>query len=67
MGTARMGNDPKGSVLNRFGQSHDVRNLFVTGGAAFVSSSCQNPALTTIAIMVRACEHALERRRGDLA
>jgi hypothetical protein len=62
MGTARMCNDPKTSVLNKFGQTHDVKNLFVTGGAAFVSSSCQNPALTMRAITVRACEYALDRR-----
>lgn len=68
MGTARMGNDPKSSVLNKFGQTHDVKNLFVTDGAAFVPSSCQNPTLTMMVITVRACEYALEqRRRGDLA
>lgn len=64
VGTARMGNDPKRSVLNRFNQAHDVRNLFVTDGACFVSSACQNPTLTMMAITVRACEYAVEELRA---
>ncbi|MGI8992078.1 MAG: GMC family oxidoreductase [Bryobacteraceae bacterium] len=56
-GTARMGNDPKTSVLNRFNQAHDVPNLFCTDGAAWVSSGCQNPTLTMMAITVRACDY----------
>jgi len=43
LGTARMGNDPKKSVLNAFNQTHDVKNVFVMDGASFVSSACQNP------------------------
>ena len=58
-GTARMGNDPKTSVLNRFNQAHDVSNIFVTDGAAWVSSGCQNPTLTMMAITVRACDYIL--------
>jgi len=61
VGTARMGNDPKKSVLNAFCQSHDVSNLFVTDGSGFVSSACQNPTLTMMAITVRACDHLVER------
>ncbi|MBI1788040.1 MAG: GMC family oxidoreductase [Acidobacteria bacterium] len=57
IGTARMGNDPKSSVLNRYAQAHDVPNLFVTDGAAWVSSGCQNPTLTMMAITVRACDY----------
>jgi choline dehydrogenase-like flavoprotein len=61
LGTARMGNDPKKSVLNAFNQAHDVKNLFVMDGASFVSSACQNPTLTMMAITVRACEHLIDR------
>jgi choline dehydrogenase-like flavoprotein len=56
-GTARMGNDPKTSVLNKYCQAHDVPNLFVTDGAAWVSSGCQNPTLTMMALTVRACDY----------
>ncbi|HXK01027.1 MAG TPA: GMC family oxidoreductase [Verrucomicrobiae bacterium] len=63
VGTARMGNDPKKSVLNAFNQAHDVKNLLVTDGACYVSSACQNPTLTMMAITVRACDHLLEQRR----
>lgn len=61
VGTARMGNDPKKSVLNAFSQSHDVSNLLVTDGSCFVSSACQNPTLTMMALCVRACDHLVER------
>lgn len=60
LGTARMGNDPKRSVLNRFCQAHEVSNLFVTDGAAWVSSGCQNPTLTMMALTVRACDYILK-------
>jgi choline dehydrogenase-like flavoprotein len=67
VGTARMGNDPKKSVLNAFCQSHDVNNLWVTDGSCFVSSACQNPTLTMMAITVRACDHLVERfRRNEI-
>lgn len=67
LGTARMGNDPKKSVLNNFNQVHDVGNVFVTDGAAFVSCANQNPTLTILALTIRACDYiADERRRGDL-
>ena len=61
LGTARMGSDPRKFVLNPWNQTHDVRNLFVTDGSSFVSSACQNPTLTMMAITVRACDHLLER------
>jgi choline dehydrogenase-like flavoprotein len=61
VGTARMGNDPKKSVLNAYNQTHDVKNVFVTDGACYVSSACQNPTLTMMAITVRACDHLVER------
>lgn len=56
-GGARMGNDPRTSVLNRYNQAHDVKNLFVTDGSCFVSNGCQNPTLTMMAITVRACDY----------
>ena len=61
VGTARMGNDPKKFVLNAFNQAHDVKNLFVTDGSCYVSSACQNPTLTMMAITVRACDHLIDR------
>ena len=67
MGTARMGRDPKTSVLNSFNQAHDVKNLFLTDGAAMVSSSCVNPSLTYMALTARACDYAVERlKKGEL-
>src|SRR5256885_7922254 len=67
LGTARMGTDPKKSVLNPFNQTHDVKNLFVMDGASFVSSACQNPTLTMMAITVRACDHLIDRfHRNDV-
>ena len=56
-GGARMGDDARSSVLNRYNQTHDVKNLFVTDGACFVSNGCQNPTLTMMAITVRACDY----------
>ncbi len=58
MGTARMGSDPKTSVLNRYNQAHDVDNLFVTDGSFMSSSSCVNPSLTYMAFTARACDYA---------
>lgn len=67
VGTARMGLDPKTSVLNPFCQSHDVANLFVVDGAAFVSSGNQNPTWTIMALAWRACDYLAEAlRKGDL-
>jgi len=67
MGTARMGRDPKTSVLNQFQQTHDVPNLFVMDGSGFVSSGCQNPTLTIMALAVRSCDYLLEEmRRGEI-
>jgi choline dehydrogenase-like flavoprotein len=67
MGTARMGRDPKTSVLNSFNQAHEVKNLFVTDGAAMVSSSCVNPSLTYMALTARACDYAVQQmKKGEL-
>lgn len=56
-GTARMSADPKKGVVNQYCQAHDVPNIFVTDGACWVSSGCQNPTLTMMAITVRACDY----------
>lgn len=67
MGGARMGRDPRTSVLNGFNQSHDLTNLFVTDGAAMTSSSCANPSLTYMALTARACAYAVdELKRRNL-
>ena len=67
MGTARMGKDPRTSVLNSWNQAHDVANLFVTDGSCMVSSSCVNPSITYMALTARACNHAVElMKRGEI-
>jgi choline dehydrogenase-like flavoprotein len=66
-GTARMGNDPKTSVVNRYSQAHDVPNIFVTDGACWVSSGNQNPTLTMMAITVRTCDYILHEYSKQLA
>jgi choline dehydrogenase-like flavoprotein len=67
MGTARMGRDPRTSVLNGYNQCHDVPNLFVTDGACMTSAACQNPSLTYLALTARACAFAVDQvRRGEL-
>ena len=67
MGTARMGRDPKTSVLNEHNQAHDVKNLFLPDGASMVSSSCVNPSLTYMALTARACDFAVSRmKRNEL-
>lgn len=60
MGTARMGRDPKTSVLNAFNQLHEVKNVFITDGSFMASSSCVNPSLTYMAMTARACDHAIK-------
>jgi choline dehydrogenase-like flavoprotein len=67
MGTARMGRDPKTSVLNAHNQAHDIKNLFITDGGAMVSSSCVNPSLTYMALTARACDYAVRQmKKGEL-
>jgi choline dehydrogenase-like flavoprotein len=67
LGTARMGTDPKTSVLNQFQQSHDVKNLFVVDGSSHVSASCQNPTWTIMALAWRSCDNLADRlRKGEL-
>jgi choline dehydrogenase-like flavoprotein len=67
MGTARMGKDPKTSVLNKWNQVHDAPNVFVTDGACMTSSACQNPSLTYMALTARATDYAVnELKKGNL-
>jgi choline dehydrogenase-like flavoprotein len=60
MGTARMGRDPKTSVLNEWNQVWDAKNVFVTDGACMTSAACQNPSLTYMALTARACDYAVK-------
>lgn len=59
MGTARMGHDPKTSVLNKWNQIHAVPNVFVTDGAFMTSAACVNPSITYMAFTARAVDHAV--------
>jgi choline dehydrogenase-like flavoprotein len=67
LGTCRMGDNPKTSVLNKWNQSHDIKNLFVVDGSSFVSGGSQNPTLTILALSMRASEYLAEHlRAGNL-
>ena len=66
MGTARMGKDPKTSVLNKWNACHDVPNLFVTDGSFMTSSGCQNPSLTYMAFTARAANYAIEQMKKGI-
>jgi len=67
LGTCRMGNDPKTSVLNKWSRSHDIKNLVVVDGSSFVSGGWQNPTMTIVALAMRASEHlADEMRQGNV-
>ena len=63
LGTCRMGDDPKTSVLNKWNQSHDIKNLFVVDGISFVSAGWQNPTMTILSLAMRAAEHLAEQMR----
>jgi choline dehydrogenase-like flavoprotein len=60
-----MGRDSRTSVLNGYNQCHDVRNLFVTDGAAMASSACQNPSLTYMALTARAVDYAVKEMKAN--
>ncbi|OAH46983.1 GMC family oxidoreductase [Sphingobium yanoikuyae] len=64
MGGARMGSDPRASVLNQWSQAHDASNLFVTDGAQMASISCVNPSLTFMALTARAVDHAVKEMKA---
>ena len=67
MGGCRMGKDPKTSLLNKYNQFHLCPNVFVTDGAAMVSTSTQNPSLTFMAFTARAVDHAVsELKKGNI-
>jgi choline dehydrogenase-like flavoprotein len=62
MGTARMGDDPEKSVVNRWSQSHDVANMFIVDASQFVTSSGVNPTSTIAALALRAADHIVANR-----
>ena len=64
LGTCRMGENPKTSVLNKWNQSHDVKNLFVVDGSSFTSGGSQNPTLTIAALAMRASDYIAEQMRA---
>lgn len=67
MGTARMGRDPKSSVLNKWNQVWDAQNVFITDGSFMTSASCVNPSLTYMAMTARAADHAIsELKKGNI-
>ncbi len=67
MGTARMGRDPRTSVVNGYNQVHTVPNVYVTDGAFMTSASCVNPSLTYMAFTARAAQHAAEQlKKGNI-
>ena len=67
MGTARMGKNPKTSILNGHNQIWDAKNVFVTDGACMASTACQNPSLTYMALTARAANFAVdELKKGNL-
>jgi choline dehydrogenase-like flavoprotein len=67
MGSARMGKDPKTSVLNKWNQVWDAKNVFVTDGSFMASTACQNPSLTYMAFTARAADHAVEElKKGNI-
>ena len=57
MGTARMGSDPKTSVVNKFGQAHQVKNIFIVDSSVFVTSGAVNPVATAQAITLFSCNY----------
>ena len=63
MGTARMGKDPKESILNSYNQMHAVKNVFLTDGACMTSSACQNPSITYMAFTARAVDYAVDEMK----
>ncbi len=61
MGTARMGKDPKSSVCNPWGQTHDIENLFISDGSVFPTVGCENPTLTIVALALRQADYVYEQ------
>ena len=67
MGTARMGRDPKTSVLNKYNQIHACKNVYVTDGSFMTSAACHNPSLGYMAFTARAANHAAEEFKKNNA
>src|SRR5690606_36548238 len=68
MGGVRMGHDPKTSLLNKWNQLHNCKNVYVTDGACMTSTTTQNPSLTCMACMATACDHAIkESKTGNIS
>jgi choline dehydrogenase-like flavoprotein len=65
LGTAKMGNDPATSVVNRFGRAHDVENLYVIDGSVFPTSTATNPTATICALAMRTATHIIDNARNQ--
>jgi choline dehydrogenase-like flavoprotein len=65
LGTCRMGNDPRTSVVDRYHRAHDVRNLFICDGSSFVTSGRGQPTMTIMALAFRASEHIAQAARQN--
>ena len=65
MGTCRMSDDPQTGVVNRFGQSHDIANLFISDGSQFTTGAAANPTLTIVALAMRQAEYIAEHMRTN--
>ena len=67
MGVARMSADPRDGVTNRWGQAHDIPNLFISDGSVFSTSAAPNPTLTIVALAIRQADHIAQRMsHGEL-
>lgn len=66
MGTARMGTDAKTSVCNRWGQTHDIANLFISDGSLFPSAGCENPTLTIVALALRQADYLEQQLKNNM-
>jgi choline dehydrogenase-like flavoprotein len=64
MGTCRMGNDPKNSVVDKYHRAHDVPNLFIVDGSSFVTSGRNQPTCTIQALAYRAADHIIRTAKG---
>ena len=65
LGTCRMSDDPQTGVVNRFGQSHDIANLFISDGSQFTTGAAANPTLTIVALAMRQAEYIAEHMRTN--
>jgi choline dehydrogenase-like flavoprotein len=65
LGVTRMGNDPKNSVLNKYCQAHDVKNLFVVDGGPFVSQADKNPTWTILALSWRTSDYIIQEMKAN--